>query len=127
MIPDIPAIVVLHGVCAAVYAVLTALILARPPISRTGGWLALACAGTAIWAASFALAWQLPIGRMVAWLEVGRAAAWYGFIFHLYRRSVAANEQIATAFRTMGLLALLMIVCTPLVEWLAGPSSPSFQ
>src|ERR1700677_5023341 len=27
----------------------------------------------------------------------------------------------------MGLLALLMIVCTPLIEWLAGPASPSFQ
>jgi putative PEP-CTERM system histidine kinase len=127
MIPDFPAIVLLHGACAAAYAILATLILARPPISRTGALLAFACACTAVWAASFALAWQLPIGRLVAWLEVGRAAAWYAFILHLYRRSVAANEQIATAFKTMGLLALLMIVCTPLVEWLAGPASPSFQ
>jgi putative PEP-CTERM system histidine kinase len=126
MIPDIPAIVLLHGACAAVFAVLAALILARPPLSRTGGWLAFACAVTAVWAASFALAWQLPIGRTVAWLEVGRAAAWYGFILHLYRRSVGANEQVATAFKTMGMLAVLMIVCTPVVEWLAGPAWPSF-
>jgi putative PEP-CTERM system histidine kinase len=127
MIPDIPTIVLLHGACALVYAVLAALILARPPISRTGSWLAFACAITAVWAATFALSWQHPASRLVGWLEVGRAGAWYAFIFHLYRRSVAANEQIATAFKTMGLLAVLMLVCAPLVEWLAGPASPSVE
>ncbi len=125
IIPNIPAIVLLHGACAAVYAVLAALILARPPISRTGVWLALACGCTAIWAAMFALSWQFPAGRVVAWLEVGRSAAWYGFILHLYRRSVGGNEQIATAFKTMGLLAMLMLVCTPLLEWAAGPAAPT--
>ncbi len=127
MIPDIPAIVLLHGACATVYAVLAAMVLARPPISRTGALLVFACAATAVWAATFALSWQFPLARLVEWLEVGRAAAWYAFILHLYRRSVAANEQIAAAFKTMGLLALLMIVCAPLVEWVAGPASPSFQ
>ena len=127
MTPDIPAIVLLHGVCALVYGVLTALILARPPISRTAAWLAFACAATAAWAASFVLAWQFPVGHFGAWMEVGRSAAWYGFILHLYRRSAGANEQLATAFKTMGLLALLLLVCTPLVEWLAVPAAPSFQ
>src|ERR1700712_4961482 len=89
MIPDIPAIVLLH--------------------------------------AAFALAWQAPVGRLAAWLEVGRSAAWYGFILHLYRRSVAANEQLTSAFKTMGMLALLMLVCIPIVEWLSGPTLPSFQ
>ncbi|MEA2739959.1 MAG: hypothetical protein QOH05_3266, partial [Acetobacteraceae bacterium] len=82
---DIPAIVVLHGACAVVYALLAALILARPPLSRTGAWLAFACAATAAWAASVALVWQMPIAHIAAWLEVGRSAAWYGFILHLYR------------------------------------------
>jgi putative PEP-CTERM system histidine kinase len=127
MIPNIPAVILLHAACAAVYAVLAALILARPPISRTGTWLAVACAVTALWAAAFALAWQFPVGRLVAWLEVGRSAAWYGFILHLYRRSVGVNEQISTAFKTMGLLAMLMIVCTPLMEFLSGPISLDFQ
>ena len=127
MIPYIPAIVLLHGACAVIYAALAALILARPPPSRTGAWLAFACAVTAVWAASFALAGQAPVGRLAVWLELARSAAWYGFILHLYRRSIGANGQVATAFRTMGLLALLLLAGTPLVEWLSGPATPSFQ
>ncbi len=125
--PNIPAIVVLHGACAIVYALLAALILARPPLSRTGAWLALACAVTAGWAAIFALAWQAPVIRIAAWLEIGRSAAWYGFILHLYRRSVGSNEQISSAFKTMGLLALLVIGGAPLLEWLAGPATAGLQ
>ena len=130
---DIPAIVVLHGACAVVYALLAALILARPPLSRTGAWLAFACAATAIWAATFAMVWHppawymRPLGRLAAWLEVGRSAAWYGFILHLYRRSVGSNEQVSSAFKTMGLLALLIVAGTPLLEWFAGPASASLQ
>ncbi len=127
MMSDIPAIVVLHGACALVYAVLAALILARPPLSRTGAWLAFACAATAIWAATFAIAWRAPVGGIAAWLEVGRSAAWYGFILHLYRRSVGSDEQVSSAFKTMGLLALLVLVGTPLLEWFAGPASASLQ
>jgi putative PEP-CTERM system histidine kinase len=125
--PNISAIVLLHGAGAVVYSLLAALILARPPISRTGMWLALACAITAVWAATFALAWHFPIGGLAAWLEVGRSAAWYGFILHLYRRSASANEQVTTAFKTMWLLALLMLLCIPLVEWISGPTPPSLQ
>jgi putative PEP-CTERM system histidine kinase len=129
---EIPAIVVLHGACAVVYALLATLILARPPLSRTGAWLAFACAATAIWAATFAMvwhapAWYAPVGRLASWLEVGRSAAWYGFILHLYRRSVGSNEQVSTAFKTMGLLALLVVAGTPLLEWFAGPYSASLQ
>ena len=127
MTPDIPAIVVLHGACAIVYASLALLILARPPLSRTGGWLAFACVMTAAWAATFAMAWHAPVGRIASWLEVGRSAAWYGFILHLYRRSVASDEQVSSAFKTMGLLALLIFVGTPLLELFAGPSSASLQ
>jgi putative PEP-CTERM system histidine kinase len=124
---DIPAIAVLHGVCAIVYAVLAALILARAPLSRTGAWLAFACAVTAVWAATFALMGQDPVDRLAAWLEVGRSAAWYGFILHLYRRSVGSDEQVSSAFKTMGLLALLILVGTPMLEWFAGPSTANIQ
>jgi putative PEP-CTERM system histidine kinase len=132
MTPDLPAIVVLHGACAVVYAMLTALILSRPPLSRTGVWLAFACAATTVWAATFAIGWQAPAGyivggRLTAWLEVGRSAAWYGFILHLYRRSVGSDEQVSTAFKTMGLLALLVLGGTPLLEWFAGPSTVALQ
>ncbi|HEY1410599.1 MAG TPA: XrtA/PEP-CTERM system histidine kinase PrsK, partial [Rhodopila sp.] len=110
-----------------IYGGVAALILARPPLSRTGAWLVFACTVTAAWAATFAFASRPPVGQAATWLEVGRSAAWYGFILHLYRRSVGAKEVVATALKTMGLLALLMLVCTPLAEWLFGPSSPSFQ
>jgi putative PEP-CTERM system histidine kinase len=127
MILDLPAIVVLHVACAILYALLAALILARPPLSRTGAWLALACAATAVWAASFALAWQAQAGAYASWLEVGRSAAWYGFILHLYRRSVGSGNQVPSAFKTMGLLALLIVGGTPLLEWFAGPAAASLQ
>ncbi len=79
MTPNISAIVLLHGAGAVVYGLLTALILARAPLSRTGGWLAFACAVTAVWAAAFALTWQFPIGGLAAWLEVGtlRRLVWF--------------------------------------------------
>ncbi len=127
MTPNVPAIVALHAACAVVYALLAALILARRPLSRTGAWLAFACATTAIWTATFALAWQAPVGRLAAWLEIGRSAAWYGFILHLYRRSIASDEHIASAFKTMGLLALLILGGTPLLEWFAGPTAASLH
>jgi putative PEP-CTERM system histidine kinase len=129
MTSDLPAIVVLHGITAAVYALLAALILARPPLSRTGAWLAFACAATAAWAATFALALssQALVGHFAAWLEVGRSAAWYGFILHLYRRSVGSEEQVSSAFKTMGLLALLVLGGTPLLDWFGGPANASLQ
>jgi putative PEP-CTERM system histidine kinase len=127
MILNMPAIFALHGTCAAVYGILTGLILARPPLSRTGSWLALACAVTAFWAAAFALAWQPPFGNLVTWFEVGRSAAWYCFILHLYRRSVGAQQQLTTAFKTMGLLALLVIASTPLMQGLFAPATPDLQ
>ncbi len=120
---DIPTIAVLHGACAIVYVILAALILARPPLSRTGVWLVIACAATAAWAAAFGVVWYFPTGRIASWLEIGRSAAWYGFILHLYRRSVGSREQVAAVFKTMGLLALLILAGTPLLEWFSGSSS----
>src|SRR3954454_9935986 len=120
MLLDLPAFIVLHAMCAVIYGLLAALVLVRPPLSRTGAWLVLASLATAACAAAFAVSWRTPIGHLPAWLEVGRSAAWYGFILHLYRRSVGDNDQIMPAYRTMGLLALLILGGTPLLDWLAG-------
>lgn len=119
---DIHAIVILHAACAAVYAMLAALALARRPLSRTGLWLVVACAMTACWSAGVILAWRWTVTGPAAWLEVLRSAAWYGFILHLYRRSAGGNEQVVTAFRTMGLLAVLVVCGTPLLDSLSGQS-----
>ncbi len=130
MTTPLSTIALLHGLCALVYALLAGLVLARPPLSRTGAWLVLACAATVAWAAVFALAMQRPpadqsgwaAGRwdLAGWLEVARSAAWYGFILHLYRRRVTARDQLRKAFVTMALLALLVVCGTPLADTLSG-------
>jgi putative PEP-CTERM system histidine kinase len=120
MILQLPVYAVLYGACATVYGLLGALILARPPLSRAGLWLLMGCAVTACWAAAIAASFRMPLGQLPAWLEIGRAAAWFGFILHLYRRSAGAGDQLTPAFRTMGLLALLVLCGTPLLDWLSG-------
>jgi putative PEP-CTERM system histidine kinase len=103
------ALVVLHGACALVYVGLCALILARPPLSRSTVYLALACLMTTLWAAAVVMFRDHPDSGAPGWLELARSAAWYGFILHLYRRSVAARGQLMQAFSTMGLLGFLVI------------------
>ena len=127
---EFSALVVLHGACALVYALLSALIVVRRPLSRTAAWLALACLVTAFWAVSVVLFRDTPTTGLPGWLELARAGAWYGFILHLYRRSVAARGQLMQAFSTMGLLALLVVgglaltnmleSQTPNTLWLVG-------
>ncbi len=130
MSADFSAMVVLHGGCALVYAVLCTLVLIRRPLSRTAAWLAFACCVTALWASSVVLFRFNPASGPPGWLELARSAAWYGFILHLYRRSVAARWQLMQAFSTMGLLALLVVgglaltnlleSQTPTTLWLVG-------
>jgi putative PEP-CTERM system histidine kinase len=106
---DPSAMVVLHAGCVVVYIALCALIVVRRPLSRTAAWLALACLVTASWAAAVVVYSGSAASDPTDWLELLRAAAWYGFILHLYRRSVASRGELMQAFSTMGLLALLMV------------------
>ena len=53
---------------------------------------------------------------VAGWLELARSAAWYGFILHLYRRTVTARRQLTQTFVTMGLLALLLVGGLPLID-----------
>lgn len=130
MSANFSALVVLHGTCALVYAALCALILVRPPPGRTATYLAFACLMTALWAAAVVVFRDHPGSGAPGWLELARSAAWYAFILHLYRRSVAASGQLMQAFSTMGLLGFLVVgglVLTNLAEgqmpttvWLVG-------
>jgi len=136
------ALVLLHAGCGVLYLGLAVLILIRRPWSRTGIWLAGACLVTAGWGIAVAVAagyshfagrgiWlevvrsdvQSPFGGLASWLEIARSAAWYGFILHLYRRSVSAHRQIRQAFTTMGLLALLLVGGLPLIDMLTSQPS----
>jgi putative PEP-CTERM system histidine kinase len=105
-------------------------------------WLAGACIVTAAWGMSVALAasysqpagytahaevirsqMQISFGGIASWLEIARSAAWYGFILHLYLRTVGAHRQITHAFTTMGLLALLLIGGVPLMDLFSSEAS----
>ncbi len=142
MTQSLSTLALLHAGCAVLYLGLAALILVRRPWSRTGLWLAGACLVTAAWGMSVALAagysqsagratWlevvrselQSPFGGIASWLEIARSAAWYGFILHLYRRTVSAHRQIRQAFTTMGLLALLLVGGLPLIDLLSSQPS----
>jgi putative PEP-CTERM system histidine kinase len=113
-----PAMALLHGGCALLYGALATLILVRQQRSRTGLWLAAACLVTAAWAAAVA-ALPAPLEGVPAWLELARSAAWYGFILHLYRRTVTVRRELTQTFVTMGLLALLLVGGLPVIEALA--------
>jgi putative PEP-CTERM system histidine kinase len=119
---ELSALVMLHALCAIVYGVLCALILAHRPWTRTPAWLALACFTTALWALAVAVFHSEPVTGLPGWLEMARAATWYCFILHLYRRSVAARGQLMQAFATMGLLALLVLGGLTLTNLLESPT-----
>jgi len=125
MIMGVPVIVVVYGGCGVLYALLTALIVGRRPRSRTGIWLAGACFVTALWSAATAISWDAPADGIPGGLELLRSAAWYGFLLHLYRRSVTVRRQLVQAFSTMGLLALVVVGGLPLFNALSGQASSS--
>jgi putative PEP-CTERM system histidine kinase len=120
MIFGLPAMVLLHAGCAALYGVLAALILVRQKRSRTGLWLASACLVTAVWAIAVAIDWRSPLDDGAGWLELARSAAWYGFILHLYRRSTSQRRQLMQVFTTLGLVAILVVGGMPLFDLLLG-------
>ncbi len=122
MILGLPVLVILHAVCAALYAVLAALILVRQrsgraELSRTGIFLAGACLVTALWALTVALSWTAPLAGLANLLDIGRALAWYAFLLHLYRRTVPAEQRMARIFTAMGLLVVLVLACLPLFDY----------
>ena len=100
---------VLYGVCAVLYGLLAGLVAVQARFGRTGLWLAACCVVTAVWAASAAFVGEVQLTGATGGLDLARALCWYGFILHLYRRSVPDNTQAGATFRTMGLIALLVV------------------
>ena len=93
----------LFGTCAAVYGALGLLILVRAR-HQTGLLLALCCAITAGWAAVVVLFADEPLGGVAGAADLLRGLCWYGFILHLYRRSVTPAGQAGQAFLLVGVL-----------------------
>ena len=61
------------------------------------------------------LAWA-ALGGLAGWLELARAVAWYGFVLHLYRRSIHGDRLLGRAFATMGLVAVMVLGVLPLAD-----------
>lgn len=121
MLADVPAIILLHTACAAIYGVLVVLILLQARLSRTGLILAGAALVTSAWATAVAVHWSDPATGAAGCLELARSLAWYCFILHLYRRSVSRQRQLGQAIATSGLIVALLLGAAPLMDLLAEP------
>lgn len=113
----------LFAACAAAYLILAGVIAARS--RHLTGWLLIGCcAVTAAWAAANAAGPGGSWTGLPSALELLRALAWYGFVLHLYRRSVSADGA-GRAFVLVGALAILLSAGAVGAEWLYGPPRPS--
>ncbi len=97
---------VLHGFCAALYALLTILVL----LGRRGGtalFLAAGCFATAVWAA--AVATRLVPPALMLTLDLLRPAVWLVFLIHLYRRTALGGRQPRQIYIMLGLIGALAV------------------
>ncbi len=101
---------ILYGSCAALYVALTALILVRMRLSRTGFYLALASLVSAVWAGLFALGVGLPWGGPGGLVDLLRSVVWYLFLLQLYRRTVSGRNSLSQTFIVTGLVALVIVL-----------------
>ena len=116
------AIAVLHGGCAALYVVLSGLVLVQGRLSRsgrlsqTGRLFAIACLATAVWAGAVAGMAVSQLSLPGGPLDVVRAAVWCGFILHLYLRAVRGRQQRSQVFLMLGLIAVLVVAVIALLS-----------
>lgn len=106
---DVP--IALHVFCAALYALLSVLVLAGRR-GTTALFLAAGCVATALWAASVAsrLFAQAPFALLL--LDVMRPAVWLVFIVHLYRRTALGGRRPVQIYVMIGLIAGLALLAT---------------
>ena len=100
---------ILYAGCAALYLALTALIVVRLRLSRTGGYLAVACLVSAIWAGLVAMHVGLPWGGPGGLVDLLRSVVWYVFLLHLYRMTVPGRGVLRQAFVVTGLIGLVVL------------------
>ena len=112
----------LNEITAVTYLALAALILLQAKRSRTGLLLAACCACTAAWAIGGALSRQFPLAGLDGALDYVRAAAWYGFVLHLYRRAFPQTDASSRFFMLAG---IGVAAGTVAVLALAAPLTPS--
>ena len=107
----------LFGTCAAVYGAL-GIVLPLRARHRTGLILGLCCIVTAGWAGAVVLFADEPLAGVAGAADLLRGLCWYGFILHLYRRSVTSPGPAERAFLVVG---LLMAVASAYAAWAQVP------
>lgn len=127
MIDRLPSMVLLHAGCAAVYAVLSVLLLVRGSLSRSGLLVLAASLATSGWATSVAFSGGESDATAPVWLEAARGAAWYGLLLHLLRRSVVPHRGLGRVISTMGLVLVLLLGIVPGVDLLSGHGAASLS
>ncbi len=104
------ATVALHGLVAMAYAALTIWILTRRHVGPTGRRLAGAVLVTALWGAAIAGIEGPRTALLAAAFDVLRPAAWCGFLYHLYRRSVGGQTRRGRMIGLAGLAGTVALL-----------------
>jgi len=110
---DVP--IALHIFCAALYALLSLLVL----VGRRGTtalFLAAGCGATSVWAASVASGPLVQSPVLLLLLDVLRPSVWLAFIVHLYRRTALGGHRPQQIYVMLGLIAGLALLATLLIS-----------
>lgn len=114
-----PAGALLPGACAVIYAAIALLVSWRwrriSPLLLAG-----CCLVTALWATALLRADGDMLARSVVAADLLRAAAWFAFIFHLYRRADVARGVNQALFLAGGVAGLAMAAAAIAAE--PGPT-----
>lgn len=113
----------LFGVCAVVYLTLSVVISLQTVTRRqmTGAILAGSCFMTAVWAGAMSVWPGNGLAGIGGAADLARGICWYGFVLHLYRRSMLGEGDLGRAFVAAGLLATILSIAA--VINMAGTSS----
>ncbi len=100
----IDAALILFGLCAVTYLAL-ALVIGVQARHSTGFLLAFCCLVTAAWG-FVSLFWPgNTISGLAGAADLARGVCWYGFVLHLYRRSMPVRGGMGAGFLAVGIFA----------------------
>jgi putative PEP-CTERM system histidine kinase len=120
------AVLLLNEIAGVAYIALGALILLQAKRSPTGLLLAACCGCTAAWAIASASR-PFPLTGLAGALDCIRAAAWFGFVLHLYRRAMPGPDATSRLFALAGLGVVLGTAGVMLVGGKLAPDAVSLS
>ena len=112
---------VCYAACALTYGLLAGMILVQAKRNTASWLLGASSAATALWAV-FNLFWAGTTPGLLGFLDLIRAAAWYGVVLHLYYLAVADRRQVRL-FVSIGVALLVGGVALLVGQRADGPVS----